>query len=105
MEIRFTAVAGFSFVHDVQSVRVSELQGTQLENAEIDSALSRDQRSSDSHVDVLPMDASRALSFLFALRLSAALALARMAPRDRRRNRRRRLRRSDRADFVNSGML
>jgi len=54
-----------------------QLQGNQLENAEIDPRFPRDQRSTHSHGDVLPMDAGRSLSFLFALWLSAALAFPR----------------------------
>src|SRR5205085_4037485 len=102
MEIRFAAAAPFPFFHDVQPIRVSQFQGDQLENAEIDPAFSCDQSASYSHGDVLPMDAGRSLPQLPALRFSPAVALARMAPRNRRRNRRRRLRRSDRTAFVKS---
>src|SRR5437764_14744235 len=102
MEIRFAAAAPFPFFHDVQPIRVSQFQGDQLENAEIDPAFSCDQSDSYSHGDVLPMDAGRSLPQLPALRFSSAVALARMAPRNRRRNWRRRLRRSDQTAFVNS---
>src|SRR5206468_155847 len=87
MEIRFATAAAFPFLHDVQSVRISQFQSHQLENEEIDPALSRYFCCSRFYRDQLRMDAGDLVSRLFALRFSKAVALARMAPRDRGRDR------------------
>jgi len=82
MEIRSAAADAFSFVHDVQPLPVSELQGAQLENKEIDSTLSHHQFGSAFHGDELRMDAGRIVSCLFAVWISPALVITRMAARN-----------------------
>src|SRR5207302_851934 len=100
MEIRFATAATFPFLHDVQSVRISQFQSDQLENEEIDPALSRYFRCPRFYRDQLRMDAGDLVSRLLALWFSKAVAVAGMASRDRGRDRRRRIGRADRATLV-----
>lgn len=79
MEIRFAATLAFSLVHDVQPLPISELQGDQLEDEKINPALSGHQPHSRFHGPELRMDAGGAFPGLSALRISAAMAIARVA--------------------------
>src|SRR5439155_16371831 len=88
LALRSAAVAALSFLHDVQPVSISELQGGQLEDEKINPALSSHHSYSHFHSDELRVDASGTVPFLFALRSAEAMALPRMATRNRRRNRR-----------------
>src|SRR5205814_10552121 len=102
MESRFATAAAFPFLHDVQSVRIAQLLRDQLENEEIDPALSRYFRCPRCYRDQLRMDAGDLVSRLLALWFSKAVAVAGMASRNRGRARRRRIGRADRAALVRS---
>src|SRR4029453_16283672 len=89
MALRFAAVIALSFLHDVQPISISQFQGGQLEDEEIDSAFSGHNPCSCFHGDELRVDASRSIPNLLAIRSAAAMAFPPVAGRNRRRNRRR----------------
>ncbi len=70
------------FLHDVQPFPVPQFQGDQLENEKIHSAISGYFPRPHLYGDELRMDASCPVSRVSALRISAAVAVARMAARN-----------------------
>src|SRR5207249_5151293 len=105
LALRSTAVVALSFFYDVQPVSISQLQGSELEDEEIDSAFSYHYPCSHFYRAELRMDASRSVPVVLALWSTEAMALARMAARNRRGNRRRIPGRCGRANTTRSGVV
>src|SRR5207237_9773420 len=89
LEVRAAPPYAFSFLYDLHPFPVSELQGAELDDKKVDPAFSYHQSHLHFDCHELRMDAGGVVPCLSTLRISPALAVARMATRNRRRDWRR----------------